>query len=101
MFSTSEIVLAAMANGQDLRLKPLAFAALAGRIHIFEKVHFQFFDTRSFATLTSAPSALKEKWLGVNPWRKASRSAANSCLISSKALRYVTGLDRGVRPMGC
>src|SRR6478736_9630871 len=53
--------LAAMANREDLRLKPLAFAALAGRIHVFKKVHFQFFNAGPFTALTSAAFGVERK----------------------------------------
>src|SRR6266478_3092244 len=43
------------------------------------------------------PGTLNEKWLAVSPRERASFVAANSSLIGSKALRYVTGLDRGVQ----
>ena len=43
---------------------------------------------------------MNEKWLAVRPRVRASFVAANSSRIGSNALRYVTGLERGVRPMG-
>src|SRR4029079_12434652 len=53
--------LASMANREDLRLKPLAFAALAGGIHVFKKVHFQFFNASPLTTLTSAAFGVERK----------------------------------------
>src|SRR5262249_12964758 len=47
------------------------------------------------------PGTLNEKWLAVRPRDLASLVDANSSRIGSKALRYVTGFDRGVRPIGC
>ena len=46
------------------------------------------------------PGTLNEKWLGVSPRDLASLVDANSSRMGSNALRYVTGFDRGVRPIG-
>ena len=46
------------------------------------------------------PGTLNEKWLAVSPRARASLVSENSSRIGSNALRYVTGFDRGVRPIG-
>src|SRR5207247_1569732 len=46
------------------------------------------------------PGTLNEKWLAVSPRDRASLVAANSSRIGSNAFKYVTGFDRGVRPIG-
>ena len=46
------------------------------------------------------PGTLNEKWLAVRPRALASLVAANNSRIGSNAFRYVTGFDRGVRPIG-
>ena len=61
MANTSEIVLPAIANGENLRFEPFAFAALAGRINILEEVHLQFFDAGSFAALATAAPGVERK----------------------------------------
>ncbi len=46
------------------------------------------------------PGTLNEKWLAVRPRACASLVSENSSRIGSNALRYVTGFERGVRPIG-
>ena len=46
------------------------------------------------------PGTLKEKWLAGRPRSRASAVAANSSRMPSNAFTYVTGFERGVRPIG-
>src|SRR5262249_55760585 len=56
--------LAPMANRQDFRLETLALATLTRRIHVFKKVHFQFFNAGSFTALASAALGVEGKMAG-------------------------------------
>ena len=92
---------AAVPHLEHLRLEALAVALVAGHEDVGEELHLDAdFALRPGTPRSGRPGTLNEKWLAVRPRERASFVAANSSRIGSNALRYVTGFERGVRPIG-
>ena len=94
-------VLAAVLDLEHLRLEPLAVALVARHEHVGEELHLDADLALALARLAAAARHVeREVARGEAARLRASFVAANSSRIGSNALRYVTGLLRGVRPIG-
>ena len=92
---------AAIADFEHLRLEALAVALIARHEHVGEELHLDAHFAFALARLAASARHVEREVAGGQAARAARLSSrANSSRIGSNAFRYVTGFDRGVRPIG-